>query len=77
MTVFKRGAKWWYEFSFRGQRIRESAQTTSKTAATSIERERRRRLELSAGGVRRDKPLLFSARHGSGSQRARIGAINA
>ncbi|HEX4004713.1 MAG TPA: tyrosine-type recombinase/integrase [Acidobacteriaceae bacterium] len=60
MSIFKRGGKWWYEFSFQGQRIRESAHTASKTAAVSIERVRRRRLELSAGGVRQQKPLLFS-----------------
>ena len=60
MALFKRGGKWWYEFSFQGQRIRESAHTNSKTAAGHIERERRRKLELSAGGVRRQKPMLFS-----------------
>lgn len=61
MAVYKRGEQWWYEFNFQGQRIRESAHTTSKTAATQIERERRRKLELSSGGVRVQKPLLFSA----------------
>jgi len=61
MGLYKRGEQWWYEFIFQGQRIRESAHTTSKTAATQIERERRRSLELSAGGVRQLKPLLFSA----------------
>jgi integrase len=60
MSIFKRGGKWWYEFSFQGQRIRESAHTNSKTAAVHIERERRRSLELSAGGVRLQKPLLFN-----------------
>jgi len=60
MGVFKRGAKWWYEFSFQGQRIRESAHTSSKAAAIVIERTRRRTLELSAGGVRRETPLLFN-----------------
>jgi len=59
MGLYKRGGIWWYEFSFRGQRIRESAGTTSKTAAGHIERERHRKLELSAGGVRRNKPILF------------------
>jgi len=58
--VSKRGGKWFYEFSFQGQRIREAAHTSSKTAAIQIERERRRNLELSAGGVRRQKVLLFS-----------------
>ena len=61
MGVFKRGGRWWYEFSFQGQRIREPARTSSKTAAIQIERERRRKLELSAGGVRRQRPLLFNA----------------
>ena len=61
MSLFKRGRKWWFEFSFQGQRIRESAHTNSKTAAGHIERERRRKLELSAGGVRLQKPLLFNA----------------
>jgi integrase len=61
MAVYKRGEQWWYEFSFQGQRVRESAHTTSKTAAIQIERERRRKLELSAGGVRVQKPLLFKA----------------
>lgn len=61
MGVYKRGEVWWYEFSFQGQRIRESAHTPSKTAAIQIEPERRRSLEMSAGGVRRQKPLLFSA----------------
>ena len=61
MSIFKRGGKWWYEFSFQGQRIREPARTSSKTAAISIERERRRKLELSAGGVRLQKPMLFNA----------------
>jgi integrase len=60
MSIFKRGTKWWYEFSYQGQRIRESAHTPSKTAAVAIERQRRRRLELSAGGVRQQRPQLFS-----------------
>jgi integrase len=61
MGIFKRGGKWWYEFSFQGQRIRESAHTASKTLAGNIERVRRRKLEQSAGGVRQYKPLLLSA----------------
>lgn len=61
MSVFRRGERWWYEFSFLGQRIREPARTNSKTAAINIERARRRKLELSAGGVRVQKPILFNA----------------
>jgi integrase len=60
MSIFKRGGRWFYEFSYQGQRIREAAHTTSKTAAIQIERERRRKLELSAGGVHRQRPLLFN-----------------
>ena len=33
MSVYKRGDTWWYEFTFNGARIRESAHTTSKTIA--------------------------------------------
>lgn len=60
MMVYQRGETWWYEFRFLGQRIRESAHTSSKKLAIDIERERRRQLEQSAGGVRKHKPLLFS-----------------
>lgn len=35
---------WWYEFTFAGQRIRESSRSTRKTFA--LEAEKRRRLEL-------------------------------
>jgi integrase len=60
MALYLRGNVWWYEFMFLGQRIRESAHTTSKKLAIDIERERRRQLEQSAGGVRKHKPVLFS-----------------
>jgi hypothetical protein len=46
---------------FQGQRIREPARTASKTAAINIECVRRRKSELSAGGVRFQKPMLFNA----------------
>jgi integrase len=58
--IYKRGNTWWYEFRFLGQRIRESAHTTSKKLAIDLERERRRQLEQSAGGVRKHKPVLVS-----------------
>jgi len=59
MSLEKRGNVWWYEFRFHGQRVRESSRSTSKTVAGQIEREHRRKLELSAGGVRQHKPILF------------------
>jgi len=43
MTLYHRGKVWWYEFEFRGQRIRESTRSRTKSIA---ERERRRQLEL-------------------------------
>ena len=59
MGVFKRGRNYWYEFEFRGQRVRESAHTPNRELARSIERNRRRAMEESAGGIKRTKPILF------------------
>jgi integrase len=61
MGVYQRGGKWWYEFQFLGQRIRESSNSTNKSVAQRIERERRRQLELGTGGVEEiRRPLMFS-----------------
>jgi integrase len=61
MSIFQRGDRWWYEFEFRGQRIRESTGSTSKTLAIKAERNRRRELEESANGVRpARRPVLFT-----------------
>jgi hypothetical protein len=59
MGVFKRGRNYWYEFEFRGQRVRESAHTPNRELARSIERNRRRAMEESAGGIKRAKTILF------------------
>ena len=47
----KEAAIWWYEFSFAGKRIRESAKTPRKTVAVEAEKARRRELELSYNGL--------------------------
>src|SRR5271167_185313 len=61
MAIYKRGGKWWYEFVFQGQRIRESSHSPNKAVALRIERERRRQLELGAGNVDEiRRPLMFS-----------------
>src|SRR5271155_5746065 len=61
MALYKRGEVWWYEFVFRGQRIRESSNSSAKTLAIRIERERRRQLELGVAGLKEGpQPLLFS-----------------
>jgi integrase len=59
--IYKRGKVWWYEFSFQGQRIRESAKTDSRTIAKQAELQRRRELERAINGVvKRERPPLFS-----------------
>jgi integrase len=61
MALYKRGGIWWYEFWFQGQRIRESARTTSKTVAKEAERSRRSKLERAVNGiVKRERPPLLS-----------------
>ena len=53
---------WWYEFSFRGARIRESAHTKNRQVAERIMRERRRKLEMGAGSIKEVvKPKTFTA----------------
>jgi integrase len=51
MCVYKQGEKWWYEFDFRGQRVRASSRSTDKAVALLIEAEHRRSLELGTGGT--------------------------
>ncbi len=58
--TYRRGATWWYEFSFNGSRVRESAHTTSRTIARQAELKRRRDLALSVNGLtKREPPPLF------------------
>jgi integrase len=61
MTLYQRGKVWWYEFEFRGQRIRESTHSRTKSIAERIERERRRQLELGSAGLKEHRsPQMFS-----------------
>jgi integrase len=57
MGVYKRGGVYWYEFEFQGQRIRESAKTSSKTIARDAERQRRRELELGINRLEQPKRM--------------------
>jgi site-specific recombinase XerC len=58
--TYRRGKIWWFEFSFQGQRIRESAKTSNKTIARDAERARRNELERAVNGiVKRERPPLF------------------
>ena len=43
--LFRRNSIWWYDFSFRNQRVRESTHSRSKTVAREAEQQRRRDLE--------------------------------
>jgi len=52
---------WWFSFQFKGQKIQESAMTTSKSVARDAQRNRRRELEEGVNGIRREeRALLFS-----------------
>jgi integrase len=63
MSVFRyKGSKiWTMDFLFRGQRIRESTGTRSKTLALKIEAKRRHDLEEGAAGIKKAQaPRLLS-----------------
>ena len=79
MGLYKRNEIWWYEFEFRGQRVRETTGSGSKTLAIRAERKRRRELEESSNGVRAARrPVLFTtaAREWMAANRARWSKSN-
>lgn len=51
MALYRRGNTWWFEFTFAGRRIRESAKTSRKTIAVEAERARRLELEKTLAGL--------------------------
>lgn len=53
MAVFRRGRIWWYDFRFRGARIRES--TNATTRAEALQTEAIRKVELIQGKTRLQK----------------------
>lgn len=60
--LYRRHSIWWYEFMIRGQRVRESSLSRSKTVARDAARRRRQELVDSINGLnKRPKPMLFSA----------------
>lgn len=64
MSVFKRGGKWWYEFTVRGIRIRETSGTHLKGVCQEIERVRRDELLRTMNGLPQkadSKPKKFPA----------------
>ncbi len=42
---------WWYEFTFAGKRVRDSAKTTRKTLAVQAEKQKRLELERALAGM--------------------------
>ena len=56
MSVYRRGQVYWYEFTFRGQRIRESTGLNNKAAALRAEAIRRTQLAEGRAGIVRRKP---------------------
>jgi hypothetical protein len=60
MSVFKRGGKWWFEFQFQGQRIRQSSKSPIKAICEQAERERRRELERGANNLERATSQSYS-----------------
>jgi integrase len=56
MSIYKRGHVYWYEFSFNGERIRESARTGNDKAARQIEAAHRVRLAKGEAGIHEQPP---------------------
>jgi integrase len=56
MSVYKRGGVYWYDFWFRGQRIRESTGLSNKTAAGQAEAIRKAELAEGRAGIVRRNP---------------------
>jgi len=78
MSVYKRGATWWFKFRLNGQVVRESAKTNSKTIAREAERARRRELELGVNRVEKRRRMpLFSVAAREWLERKRIASAHA
>jgi integrase len=59
MSVYRRGATWWFKFRFAGHAIRESSKSESKTVARDAERSRRRELEESYNRISKPRTAQF------------------
>ena len=57
MAVYKRGGVYWYEFDFKGQRVRESAHIGNKGVARQIEAAHRVRLAKGEAGINERPPV--------------------
>jgi integrase len=57
VSVYKRGRIYWYDFWFRGHRVRESTSLTNKLAAQHAEAIRKAELAEGRAGIVRQKPI--------------------
>jgi integrase len=69
MSIYKRGHVYWYEFSFNGERIRESARTGNDKAARQIEAAHRVRLAKGEAGIHEQPPAPTLAKFAPRFQR--------
>ena len=51
MAIYRRGGVYWYEFSFKGKRIRESTETGDQNVARQIEGAERTKLAKGESGI--------------------------
>ncbi len=58
MSVYKRGTVYWYDFWFRGLRIRESTALTNKVAAQHAQAIRKAALAEGRAGIAAPKPVV-------------------
>ncbi len=56
MAVFRRGKIWWYDFRFKGTRIRESTKATTRAEAVQAEAVRKAELAQGKARVQRAEP---------------------
>lgn len=56
MAIYKRGGVYWYEFHFRGERVRESSHVANKAAALQIMAAHRVRLAKGEAGIVEKRP---------------------
>jgi integrase len=56
LSVFKRGSVYWYDFWFKGRRVRETTRLTNKTAALRLEAVKK--ADLAQGRVQRECPAF-------------------
>ena len=52
MSIYKRGAVYWYDFEFKGERHNRSTRTRNKEVAKQIESAERTRLAKGEAGIR-------------------------